>query len=283
LQLRVPAGNTGGGQWTSEGGGDASTTAGEVRADTHTADPHADDRQKPIQVASADTGTMDDALHPATESDWRDAAMPEGVDQMDSDAFKAALAARADLTDTERYAFLKTFGWEGGMVPNTDSSKDGISVAGLTAGTLPGLKVGVTDPRQLTVGQVVSAYKAMADAAMRSALSGDTLDDLGDRQTAAQFFDVYFQHGTTISASIVQNGVNEAVANLPTEVRESLGIDPIALDGQLGAATRDVIEQLDDAGYGPQLRAEIANLREAYFKEIGWWRGNNILRTYGYP
>ena len=69
MQLRVPAGNTGGGQWTSEGGGDASTTAGEVRADTHTADPHADDRQKPIQVADSGQIATDTGIQLAGNDD----------------------------------------------------------------------------------------------------------------------------------------------------------------------------------------------------------------------
>ena len=49
-QPRVPSGQSGGGRFISgDGGGDPSTTT--VTAGTHEADPHADQRQRPIQLA----------------------------------------------------------------------------------------------------------------------------------------------------------------------------------------------------------------------------------------
>ncbi len=54
-QLRVPAGNPDGGQWTSEGG---RTTAS--AASTGGSEPNA--RSRPIQYAALDTGTRTDAI-----------------------------------------------------------------------------------------------------------------------------------------------------------------------------------------------------------------------------
>jgi len=243
-------------------------------------------------ISSAEAAETTKAPTPE-KPDLETLAKPEEVPQREWDDFKAALRKRTDLNDHERYAFLSTFGYEGGTKLDRKGGGDGNpSSAGIAQDTLRRIanKIGVkegTDTADLTMDQRVAAYKYFADEALKTNFdrrpSGVRLDAFGDPKAAAQFFDTIFQTSPDSRADIVQKGINATIAAIPEAERVRLGLAPVTvdkdkgIDGNIGAETRAMMLKLAQGGYSTQLRANVGIRRDALYP--GGATGNNKARN----
>jgi len=214
-------------------------------------------------------------------------------DQLENwNKFKDALKARKDLTDTERYAYLKTFGWEGGMKLDPNGGGDGIpSKAGITETTLPNLGIGTGNVNNLTMDQVINGYKAISAGLMKNKETGLKLDDLGNPKVAAQCFDTYFQLSLTSSTNVVQNAINDTIKQATDTDKKRYPLEPIEVETvkkdengkttyqpTIGKADRTAIQRLVKAGLGKKLQQALADRRAV----VTGKNGSNGERYSGY-
>jgi len=251
-QPRVPAGQTGGGQWTSEGGNGADSASMENDEGT-------------VMVAEGkEAGTTPDLK---TVPGYRVQAISQG----DWDKFRNALDA-AGLPPEQKYIYLEIFAAEGGLV------HDGSTVAGITQQALDSAKsatniygeplypdlAAAATPGDLTPRQFVTAYGAYFDAALHAASGADALLSVGDPRTAAAIADTLFRSGANGGAAIVQNAVSDVIGGLTPQERQQLGyaMQPIEGTHQLGYPTLGTIADMVQGGYADRLRSAIADLRD---------------------
>ncbi len=300
---RVPAGQPGGGQWTTGGDGEGASAGSN--------DPSGDGDQGSDKSGASDVDagavTQSAGMPTSAASDPPVAAAPDppldpralaaGVSptppdikrqvnpQDDWTAFNNAVANLPGITPNEQFAYSEIFAAEGGL--RTDQSSDASS--GITPATLlnaqaalsgqnppailQGLDIAnVAQPQDLTPEQRAAIYAWYINRAM-SAVGASALGALDDPYTAAAVADTLFRNGSDGGSRLIQQAIDKVIAEIPSDQRAALGISgPIAKDGVFGSETFAALEALADAGYGTQFRDALANGREIVLKGEEPWR-----------
>lgn len=251
-QARVPAGNSEGGQWTSEGGG----------AGTHTvfvqpSPPPKIPRGAMTTVPASGTPPRypGSRSYPTSQEDWN--------------VIQGTLDSNNSLGSARRQILGTIWGLEGGLkLPSSGSTW-----AGITSGTLAWLKesspisslfVGLKTPADMSKdpGLVVEAYVAVLDHGLRKVGGSVVLENIGNTHAATALGDVIFREGENGGGNIIRNAV--------------IKTDPSLRVGGVGVLKPDTLDAYSQLAKNPKtfgvLMQNLADERNAYDGARG--RGN---------